>query len=412
MNKIKKKKGVIRLWVILALLAALCSAGQAIELNVDFVVPANTIKTLGTHPDATLTTMTAGSGVVRVLKGSPLPPTALSTDDTRNPIARYSGGDITGGVGDGGLGDGSYYFAHSTVNVTSGDTFFVRAWNAAKNCYINLLPAQSISWGDSPLPNYTLNFGTANAYWAMAPMPASFTVRESMQRNDNGTPLDPADDFYDLTLTVNPSYNESTTHIQLAATSTHNKYRIHCYKAGDLTPPDLATPTTDHRVAETDSGSVSFSGGPGPYFTAGDYRIGVYTFNHFGQGGPITATWSTLSGGGPIVVTYNFQATTALGVNQFSSPFSGTTTFRGPSGTDRPVRTIQEMINAMVAEGVTVNTFGWWDPVRQVMVGWSNLAGTPVEQNSPGNLTDPLVRDQVYQMSVSANITFTLTGTR
>jgi hypothetical protein len=70
------------------------------------------------------------------------------------------------------------------------------------------------------------------------------------------------------------------------------------------------------------------------------------------------------------------------------------------------------MINAMVAEGVTVNTFGWWDPVRQVMVGWSNLAGTPVEQNSPGNLTDPLVRDQVYQMSVSANITFTLTGTR
>lgn len=155
------------------------------------------------------------------------------------------------------------------------------------------------------------------------------------------------------------------------------------------------------------------------YYVSGKtYRLRARALNHLGPTAP-DARWSAqveyqslAGGGGPMTVTCNFNTTSALGVNQFSIPARLPVTFDGPTVTGRSINTIQDLIDAIVAERVMVNTLGWWDPVRQVMVGWSELAGTPREQNSPGSRTDALVRDRAYQVSVSAPITFTLTGTR
>jgi hypothetical protein len=361
-----------------------------------------------------------------VLKGNPKAPKGVSVNDPGNPIATYSGGNITGAVGDGGLGAGSYYFAHSTVNVNSGDGFFVRIWNAGKDCYIDT-SAQSISWGDSPLANYTLTYSSATAYWARQPgEPSIASIGESLQRKDQGTPADPDDDTYDLTLSIRPSYDQGATHIQLAETDAtavpdgaHKKFRIHCYNADDPAPPTLTTLTTDNRVAELNSGTVSFSGaGFGP----GSYSINVYAFNWFGHG-EASDSHSTLGGeqipGGP----YDLPLALKAGINTISLPFA----------TDQPITlaganidvdenglTVLELIEA-INTAVPVTVFGWYDENEQAHRGLTSVAFDAAGAVDVDNCTAiggtvseilaaPIKKNHPYQTTVGADTVVVLNG--
>ena len=110
-------------------------------------------------------------------------------------------------------------------------------------------------------------------------------------------------------------------------------------------------------------------------------------------------------------VSYSLKNNTYLGINQFSIPFSSPT-FESYS----PLQTVRDLVESInaVAGSKIVKTFGWWDADKQTMVGWTNVDTTPVPQNgAPQTLQESyLVRDKVYQSSVSQNINFKISGVR
>ena len=158
--------------------------------------------------------------------------------------------------------------------------------------------------------------------------------------------------------------------------------------------------------------------------TGGNYKFQVNYQNEWGVGTDSSVVTHALAGGGgggAVAALYAFKkVTSSFGINQFSVPMSGTVTFDATSPVPTHttgISTLADLVSAIkAAAGSTtiVKTVGWWDKNNQIMVGWTDVDTTPVAQNgAPSTLAgETIQRDKVYQMSVSTDISFTLSGNR
>ena len=113
-------------------------------------------------------------------------------------------------------------------------------------------------------------------------------------------------------------------------------------------------------------------------------------------------------------VSYVFEKTGNLGINQFSIPFD-VVTYEAAAGFKKPIANMRELVDAITVEaGSIITTVGWWDKTNQQMVGWVDVNNTPAAQNgAPAALSsEQLTKDKVYQMSVIQGVTFKLSGIR
>ena len=140
------------------------------------------------------TEIPVGEGTVQVIKGGPSDPPKPGRLLSGGTIATYDGAtQIIGAVGDGGFGAGGFEFGKSTVDVISGNSFFVRYWTPGDG-YYGQAAAQSISWDSFPTPPYVLNYTAFNLYLAgppYEPVISKVTQKETLQKD---LPLDNAPD--------------------------------------------------------------------------------------------------------------------------------------------------------------------------------------------------------------------------
>jgi len=182
------------------------------------------------------------------------------------------------------------------------------------------------------------------------------------------------------------------------------------------------TKNSEPAITETVSGkNLTFSTDTADDLTPGtQYSLRVKHKNYWDQESP---DWSTPplvyivgeggpSVGGEISATYALTTTADLGVNQFSVPITSGIMFDGTTS----IVTIKDLIDAIDAKATTpiVTTVGYWNPSVQVMAGWVWDGVAWVQQNgAPADITTVNIEtDKVYQISVSADIGFTLSGTR
>jgi len=112
-------------------------------------------------------------------------------------------------------------------------------------------------------------------------------------------------------------------------------------------------------------------------------------------------------------VICSFETSSTIGINQFSIPFSAIT-FEG--STSKAISTMADLVSEIkaAAGSSAIKTIGWWNPTTQKMVGWTGIDSSNIQayNGAPDINTYNIIKDKVYQMSVSKPITFKISGIR
>ncbi|MBN2057381.1 MAG: hypothetical protein JW782_01110 [Candidatus Saganbacteria bacterium] len=287
------------------------------------------------------------------------------------------------------------------------------------------------TWTSSPLAlsgsevkDYFLR-GQTTRQAATPYAPSSITVQESQVRVGDTT-----DTRTTLTITV-VSDTGSSPNIRDIGGGTPSNYALQIVRSGDGAP--VTTVAGGGTVTIAGPTLINQAGGTftinGDYLEPGEtYQIIAWNRNWFSVPGDDnvadlsnkrTVPWTLLGAGmmgGPMEIHCDFNTSGTLGINQFTVPAATAIVFNGPTVTGRTITTMQDLINALADEGITVGTAGWWQETAQIMVGWTDVSGTPIPTGIIGLPSDYTFRstgpDRVYQMSVSAPISFTLAITR
>ncbi|MFA5114116.1 MAG: hypothetical protein WC529_07475 [Candidatus Margulisiibacteriota bacterium] len=150
-------------------------------------------------------------------------------------------------------------------------------------------------------------------------------------------------------------------------------------------------------------------------FNSGTYYFKVRAKNWFGAGPwSVTKEWKTLSGaaGGPSTKTYDFNVVSALGVNTFAVPF---TTIATPD-----VTTVRKFVRQLnnTAGGNVVALCGYWDNTAKALKGGpvtyksATLNAFDAETATMLGGLGNIVADRAYQISVTRDVSLSITGTR
>ncbi|MEA3494084.1 MAG: hypothetical protein U9R38_06845 [Candidatus Margulisiibacteriota bacterium] len=423
-------KRMVKIASILLLLQLVATASFADLQNVTIKIND------GTAIDNGGSAIPDGSGFVQIIKGSPgNPPTGVANGGNGQlsgpdvyAIAKqapYADEEIKNTVGGypGTPADAGGFFLDNQIDNTMGAAYYARYWDAAGTYYGNSTTITPWS-GGLPVPA-DIFFGGFTLYKAAAPYALAIstvnqnvTVAKELYPNA-GSGTDSAN------ITISYSGGTSTVgdkDIQVKGDATHNAYEVYVEKtiAGGF--PSWV-PGPDLIVRDTNGISLSYNTKTtySAFFsdTSMDYHTKVVAYNYFGPTTSLTVKFNVLDsqgvGGGAINKTYNFAVLAPLGVNQFIVPMATNLKF-DPSGVNTDINDVADLVNAINTQAGSniCQTFGWWDETRQEMVGWTDVSGSAVAQNSPGGAPSAvaLELDKAYQISVSAPITFIIQGER
>ena len=407
------RKLKLKLWgvVSVCLLGLFVVSNSAVADVMNFTVNVPT----GTMKDITDTSVLAGSGFVQVVKGSPSrSPSAVANDTT----PAFTGGDvyatalvppfagqaIKGRVGDyvDVAGNGGFFLANQ-VDVPMSSSYYVRYWTEPQSdgytYYGNSLT--KTPWASGlPVP-FEEPFTSFTLYQASTPpAPTALTATLTGYTADPVT-YGPDKPIVDLVMTVDVSKHQITD------------YEFRIQQINPVSGGTIGDPVILPASGKTIQNKTVFA-------LNSSYLIDARVRNNFATDpatwGPSPATRLDIGGvpAGPISLEY----TLGPGIVQFAVSVDPTNAdFKVNNGalTGNNIDAFLKRLNSN-----QISTFGWWDGAKPVgyIITWSGAAApytptyTRVPNTTPLAVNVALEKDKVYQMSLGAPLSFTITGTR